>query len=273
MKDSRLDDASRDGDLIDRWLDEGDRLSESAHASAAGITAQKRRRVAEVLGGLRALADRRRFSFMVGAVVVSAIAVVGLRALSHTIIEINRAAAVDFLSPLPRAALVASAPPSPPPVPVAATAPSPEPLTAASEPEPDPPRPAPAAVVPDAAARPAAASASDSLLECRAALRRERAKAALAACEKVASDNPASADALVLLAHAQLLAGWGGETLRLARRASFLDPKCADAYLLIGTVQQAAGRTPAARSAYESYLATAPHGSHAAEIRAILRTL
>jgi Flp pilus assembly protein TadD len=135
------------------------------------------------------------------------------------------------------------------------------------------PRPASAAAVSEATTKPAAASASDSLLECQAALRRERSKAALLACEKVARDKPASADALVLLAHADLLAGWEGETLRLARRASFLDPKCADAYLLIGTVHQAAGRRPDARSAYQDYLHLAPRGSHAAEIRAILRTL
>jgi Flp pilus assembly protein TadD len=123
-----------------------------------------------------------------------------------------------------------------------------------------------------AAARPTP-GAPDALAACRTALRRERAKEALVACDKVAQDRPASADALVLLARANLLGGWDGETLRLARRASFLDPSCADAYLLIGSVEQSAGRTSAARTAYESYLRLAPHGLHADELRAILRKL
>jgi predicted TPR repeat methyltransferase len=78
---------------------------------------------------------------------------------------------------------------------------------------------------------------------------------------------------VVLLAHANLLAGRDGETLRLARRASAIDPKCAEAYLLIGNVEQAAGRTPSARTAYEAYLHAAPRGAHAAEVRAILKSL
>jgi tetratricopeptide (TPR) repeat protein len=118
----------------------------------------------------------------------------------------------------------------------------------------------------------AAASPDGSLKECQVALRRERAKAALTACEQVARDNPSSADAQVLLAHAELLAGRDRETLRLARSAAALDPNCADAQLLIGTVQQAAGRFSEARTAYEAYLRGAPRGSHAAEIRAILKT-
>jgi Flp pilus assembly protein TadD len=146
-------------------------------------------------------------------------------------------------------------------------------VTLASAADLPPTRPKSAPAVPAAAAKPAPADTSDLREACQAALRRERAKPALAACEKAALANPASADVLVLLAHANLLAGWEGETLRLARRASFLDPKCADAYLLIGTVQQAAGRKSDARGAYEDYLRLAPRGAHAAEVRAILKTL
>jgi len=131
---------------------------------------------------------------------------------------------------------------------------------------------APAA--PTAPTKPAAAATdSDSLQDCQAALRRERAKPALLACEKFSRENPTSVDGLVMLAHANLLAGSDGETLRLARRASFLDPRNADAYLMVGTVLQTMGRMPAARSAYQSYLQNAPRGAHAAEVRAILKTL
>jgi Flp pilus assembly protein TadD len=125
---------------------------------------------------------------------------------------------------------------------------------------------------PQPSERPIASSRSP-LQVCEAALRRERVKDALVACEQVATANPTSANAVVLLAHADLLAGRDGETLRLARRASTLDPKCAEAYLLIGNVEQAAGRKPDARIAYEAYLHAAPRGFHAAEVRAILRSL
>jgi predicted Zn-dependent protease len=108
---------------------------------------------------------------------------------------------------------------------------------------------------------------------CQSAIRRERVQDALISCDKLTRESPKSADAVVLLAHANLLAGHDGETLRLARRASAIDPKCAEAYLLIGNVQQAAGRMPDARTAYEAYLHAAPRGAHAAEVRAILKTL
>ncbi|HMF41534.1 MAG TPA: hypothetical protein VKQ32_12615, partial [Polyangia bacterium] len=133
MSDSRLEDASRDSDLIDRWLDEGDKLSESAHATVAGAAIQKRRRVAEAFADLRAMADRRRFTFVIGAVVVAAIAVVAMRALSHAVLTTDPAVAAE--PPPPAAAPqqqpptpIPAAPPSePPPVPVAAAAPAPEP--------------------------------------------------------------------------------------------------------------------------------------------------
>jgi tetratricopeptide (TPR) repeat protein len=108
---------------------------------------------------------------------------------------------------------------------------------------------------------------------CQSAIRWERVQDALVACKKLTEEKPQSADAMVLLAHADLLAGREAETLRLARRASALDPNCAEAYLLEGNVEQAAGRMAVARTAYEAYLRAAPHGAHAAEIRTILKSL
>jgi len=160
---------------------------------------------------------------------------------------VSVAAAVPPADPIPVAAAVAPADP----MPVAVAAPAMDAMPAG----------------------PVAAKVDDTLTECQTAIRRERARQALAACGKAANDNPTVAAAQVALAHANLLAGRDRETLRLARHASALDPLCGDAYLLIGTVQQSAGRPADARSAYESYLRTAPHGSHAAEIRAILKTL
>ncbi|HEY7372030.1 MAG TPA: hypothetical protein VIF57_07600 [Polyangia bacterium] len=333
MSTSRPQDISGDDDLIDRWLDEGDRLSESARASGAGAPARKRRRLAEAVADLRAKAERRRFTVVVGAVAVATVCVLGMRAWSHAVLR-SAAVVAEEPRPAPAAAIpavpapaaeaapVAVAAPAPqePPVAVAAPVPQEPPVAAAGpagEPQPvatpapaprpvavappvpaprpvavAPPAPMPVAVAtsapaarPLAAAQPAgepvpvtaapksAAGSPDALSSCRTALRRERTMEALAACDKVVRERPASADALVLLARANLLGGWDGETLRLARRASFLDPTCADAYLLIGSVEQGAGRTSAARTAYESYLQLAPHGPHADELRAILRKL
>jgi hypothetical protein len=328
MSTSRLEDSSRtdrrEDELIDRWLDEGDRLSDSVPTTGS-MPVLKRRRLAEGFAALGDLAGRRKFTVVVVGVAVSAVAIVALRAASHAVLRTDPVVVAE--EPMVRPAAPApSPPPTPAAVPAAAAVGDPQPAAAPvsalaaapADPEPVPP-PAKAPAVaqapsePEAVAAPpspamvpavhaasgaqaapvvhplsaatepeppaartkpaAAASASDSMQECQAALRRERAKPALVACEKFSRENPTSVDALVMLAHANLLAGADGETLRLARRASFLDPKNADAYLLVGTVLQTMGRMPAARSAYQSYLQNAPHGSHAAEVRAILKTL
>jgi tetratricopeptide (TPR) repeat protein len=250
MSTSRLEDSSRDeadlceADLIDRWLDEGDRLSESARRSGR-VSAQKRRRLAEAFAELGALADRHRSSIVVGAILTAAVAIVGLRAVSHAVLRTAPAVASD--APKPAAPVVPHAPPPP---------------SVATEPQ-----------VPVAPPEAAGVSASGSLQACETALRHERAKEAVAACDKLARENPSSAHAMVMLARAELLDRSDGETLQLARRASFLDPKCADAYLLLGTVLRSMGRLPAARSAYEAYLQNAPRDAHATEVQAILKTL
>jgi tetratricopeptide (TPR) repeat protein len=262
MSTSRLEDSSREADLgeadlIDRWLDEGDRLSESARRSGR-MPAQKRRRLADAFAELGALVERRRFSVMVGAIAVSIIAIVGLRAASHAMLRTAPAVASDEApKSAPGASPAVQSDPAPHVV-------SPAPLVSAVS----------RVAVPVGAPSAARSSASDSSQEaCETALRRERAKQAVAACDKLARESPSSAHAMVMLAHADLLDGSPGEALSLARRASFLDPTCADAYLLLGTVLRSMGRLPAARSAYESYLAAAPRDSHAADVQAILKTL
>jgi hypothetical protein len=108
---------------------------------------------------------------------------------------------------------------------------------------------------------------------CKTALVRQRARDALANCRQLFAGEPHSADAMVLLARADLLAGRPGETLQLAQRAVGTNPRYADAYLLIGTVEQTEGHRQEARTAYETYLALAPFGAHASDVKAILRTL
>src|SRR6185436_16234401 len=122
----------------------------------------------------------------------------------------------------------------------------------------EPPKPRRAEVV----ARPAVAPAVAPLDGCKSALLRQRARDALANCRQVFASDPRSADAMVLLARADLLAGRPTETLQLAHRAVTANPRHADAYLLIGTVQQTEGRRNEARSAYETYLQLAPLGAH-----------
>jgi Flp pilus assembly protein TadD len=124
-----------------------------------------------------------------------------------------------------------------------------------------------------AAEAPAAGPTVPAIEGCRSALLRQRARDALANCRQVFASDPRSADAMVLLARADLLAGRPAETLQLAHRAVSANPRHADAYLLIGTVQQVEGRRSEARSAYETYLQLAPLGAHATDVKAILRTL
>ncbi len=102
---------------------------------------------------------------------------------------------------------------------------------------------------------------------------RQRTRDALANCRQAFASDPKSADAMILLARANLLAGHSGETLQLAHRAAATNPRNADAFLLIGTVEQTSGRKTEARSAYETYLHLAPLGAHASDVKAILRTM
>jgi Flp pilus assembly protein TadD len=102
---------------------------------------------------------------------------------------------------------------------------------------------------------------------------RQRSRDALSACSQVFGGDPRSADNMVLLARADLLAGRTSETMTLARRAVATNPRQADAYLLIGTIAQTTGQRQEARSAYETYLQLSPYGAHASDVKAILRTL
>jgi hypothetical protein len=170
-------------------------------------------------------------------------------------------------------AAVSSAPPA-----AAAPATPPDDDIVAAADAPARPAPAPPAAAPERKARPrkrpaAPARPPTQVEACKIALERESARSAIAACRPVADAAPRSADALVLLARADLLAGRPGETLQLASRAVAVDPRYAEAYLLVGTVHQTAGRRQDARAAYESYLRFAPRGRHAADVRAILAKL
>jgi hypothetical protein len=241
--------------LISQWLEEGERLSELGDAVVANdVPAERRLRTA--FARARTKMARHRGMAMLLAIGMSVIAIAVTRTFMHGVLAANTASA----EPMP---VVAREPP-----PVAAARVAPEPV---ATPEPVA-MPEPAAT-PEPAAVAVAAPVADHVGACRRALRREHAQKALAACRRAAEARPTSADAVVLHAHAELLAGHQEETLRLARKAMAIDAGCAEAYLLIGNVQQMAGSKLAARFAYQSYLDHAPRGEHAAEVRAILRTL
>ncbi|MGZ3442724.1 MAG: tetratricopeptide repeat protein, partial [Polyangia bacterium] len=63
------------------------------------------------------------------------------------------------------------------------------------------------------------------------------------------------------------------KALAAAQLAAAANADNAEAYLVVGAVQQQKGHTPEARSAYETYLKLAPKGQFAGEIRSILASL
>jgi CheY-like chemotaxis protein len=108
------------------------------------------------------------------------------------------------------------------------------------------------------------------LAGCRQAFTEKRAKDAETACLAAKDANPDSAEACALLGHALLNRKKRVPALQWAERAVALDPKQADAYVIIGGVEQAQGDATAAKAAYKKYLDLAPNGQYAADLRAIV---
>jgi CheY-like chemotaxis protein/Flp pilus assembly protein TadD len=111
------------------------------------------------------------------------------------------------------------------------------------------------------------------LEEGRALYRHGQAKRALIPLEKAVALKADGDDALVLLANCHLDRGSYEKALSVAQLASAANPENADAYLVIGAVQQQNSHNAEARTAYERYLKLAPKGEYAGEIRSILATL
>jgi tetratricopeptide (TPR) repeat protein len=111
------------------------------------------------------------------------------------------------------------------------------------------------------------------LAACRTAFGEKRMKDAEGACAAAKDANPDSAEAHALMAHALFNRNHRREALMWAERAVKLDPKLADAYVIIGGVRQDAGDTAEAKAAYKKYLELAPTGQYAADLRAIVDSL
>jgi hypothetical protein len=165
------------------------------------------------------------------------------------------AAPAATTAPAPETAPAAAAAPvaaTPAPAVVAAAAPATAPAAA---PAPTPAAAAPAPAAPEPVAVPAAAAP----------------KAVAAQAEKPAANGDAAK--LVALARKQLDKGAVKKALTNAMKAVELDPTQAEAFLIIGVAQQQNERNADARTAYQRYLALAPKGQFASEIRSVLRTL
>ena len=122
-------------------------------------------------------------------------------------------------------------------------------------------------------ARARLAEAPALLVACRTSYQEARMKDAEAACTAARDANPASAEANGFLAHALLNRNRRRESLVAAERAIKLNPKWADAYVVIGGIHQDAGEMADARRAYQRYLELEPHGEFAGELRAIVDRL
>jgi hypothetical protein len=299
-------------DSMMQWLDEGDRLHEDPrHASFAGDAASARRPwllwigavwvIAFVVGGRFAL---QRFgtgqpassaSSAVAALVGSPRLAVSppqaAPAISPTVTAVPPPAAVPVSAvaaptePTGEQRVIAKAKPSVPDVapPKAVQAAAVEPLVKVSTTEATghgfAAGDGPAAVTAPAAAGVETATAPvvqdfDSLLaRCHDATTRGRWGAARTACNAAQQARPDSPDVLTRLAEIALNRGQGRAAMRLASAALAADPAFADAYVIVGSVEQGANRNLEARAAYSRYLKLAPSGRYASDLRAILATL
>jgi hypothetical protein len=111
------------------------------------------------------------------------------------------------------------------------------------------------------------------LATCRSRLDRGHAQQAARACREALAVHPDSADALAVLAHAELNQKHLAQAITEARRAIALDPALAEPYLILGGALQDTGHSHEAGVAYRAYLARAPHGKYADELRVIVSTM
>jgi CheY-like chemotaxis protein len=261
-------------DSATRWMSEGDEIHTSRNTKAEAI---------EELG----LPSRNRGLVYVAAVAVAAVAViVGVR---HFRVEKTEPVAVVSQGPAAAPAAPPAAEPSP--APPAAQAPNQPGEKLADNTAPNPPvekittPEAAAAAAPGAAAaapapagapgEPAAVSPefAQLLSACQSTFNSGRMRDATTACTAAVEANPDSPKAVALLAHAEFNRSHRKEALSWAEKAIKLDPKTADAYVIIGGVQQDAGRNADAKAAYRKYLELAPKGQYAADLRAIVDSL
>jgi tetratricopeptide (TPR) repeat protein len=92
-----------------------------------------------------------------------------------------------------------------------------------------------------------------------------------AACARAFEADPTNPALALAVAQAEHARGHLTESAQWAKRALMLDPKAAEAYVLIARADMEGGRREDAGAAYRHYLELAPRGWHHAEARRALR--
>jgi Tfp pilus assembly protein PilF len=105
------------------------------------------------------------------------------------------------------------------------------------------------------------------------AFEQKRMRDAEGACVAARDANPESAEAHGCSRTRCSTATSGARRSSSAERAVKMNPKLADAYVIIGGVRQDDGDVEEARRAYQRYLELEPKGSYAADLRAIMARL
>jgi len=236
-------------------------LSDEAHASLAAV------RVAQESARLRARQQTVRTRIWFAALVVAAAlagAAIGpriarlrkARAKAVAAARLSPIAPASSRAPAFTAASIAE--------PVAAKAPD-DSLPAL---EPRPSRQTDAA----SAVAPTKAREVDIVEGCDAASIRHAWRLSPDACVRAFEADPTNASLALAVAQAHHAKAHFGEAAQWAKRALTLNPKAAEAYIIIAHDDRANGRAEDARAAYKRYLEVAPRGWHKPEARAALRT-
>ncbi len=203
------------------------------------------------------LPERHRGALIAGLVTIAVCTVGGMLVASRHQPRRSDSAAVE-MSPQSSSPAPASVPPGLLP----AVAPAGGGASAPAGPKPVVARPAAAPAYDEAEernadpklARARLAEAPALLVACRTSYQEARMKDAEAICTAARDANPDSAEANGWLAHALLNRNHRRESLVAAERAVKLNPKWADAYVVIGGIHQDAGEMADARRAYQRYL-------------------
>ncbi len=138
----------------------------------------------------------------------------------------------------------------------------------------DPNAPVPAA--PAVPATPLPADAAATLDEARGLYQKggkRRLGEAKDSLQGILAASPNNADALLLMAQVQLELGETEDSLKTATQCTTVAPQTADCWLTIGALKQNEKDKDAAASAYERYLALAPEGAYASQVRKQLKRL
>jgi len=111
------------------------------------------------------------------------------------------------------------------------------------------------------------------LEEARKLYKRQKLKSAATLLGEILEASTRQGEALLLLAQVQLEEAKFDSSLDTASSCVEVDPQLADCWLTIGVLQQNRKEKDAAVTAYEKYLALAPEGSYARDVRTQLKRL